>query len=63
MISNLALNIKIKFEISKEVKNYLIAGMDEISTTLKYKADIKNYENFRLKEKPWIAENPQEILK
>jgi hypothetical protein len=31
--------------------------------TLQYKEDIKNYENRRLKEKPWVAEDPQEILK
>ena len=41
----------------------LIEGMDEISMTLQYKEDIKNYENRRLKEKPWVAEDPQEILK
>jgi len=62
-IANAELNFKVRFEIAEEIKNYLIAGMDEISMTLQYKEDIKNYENQRLKEKPWIAEDPQEILK
>ena len=63
LISNSDINFRLQFEIPKEVKDYLIAGMDEISTTLQYKEDIKNYERQRLKEKPWIAENPEEILK
>ena len=63
LITNAKFNFKEQFEIAEDVKNYLIAGMDEISMTLQYKEDIKNYENQRLKEKPWIAEDPQEILK
>jgi len=62
-ITNAEFNFKEQFEIAEDIKNYLIAGMDEISMTLQYKEDIKNYENQRLKEKPWIAEDPQEILK
>ena len=62
-ITNAELNFKEQFEIAEDIKNYLIAGMDEISMTLQYKEDIKNYENRRLKEKPWVAEDPQEILK
>ena len=62
-ITNAEFNFKEQFEIAEDIKNYLIAGMDEISMTLQYKEDIKNYENRRLKEKPWIAEDPQEILK
>ena len=63
LITNAEFNFKEQFEIAEDIKNYLIAGMDEISMTLQYKEDIKNYENQRLKEKPWIAEDPQEILK
>ena len=63
LITNTEFNFKEQFEIAEDIKNYLIAGMDEISMTLRYKEDIKNYENQRLKEKPWIAEDPQEILK
>ena len=62
-ITNAELNFKEEFEIAEDVKSFLIAGMDEISMTLQYKEDIKSYENRRLKEKPWIAEDPQEILK
>ena len=62
-ITNAELDIEEKFEIAEDIKNYLIAGMDEISMTLQYKEDIKNYEKRRLKEKPWVAEDPQEILK
>ena len=63
LITNAKFNFKEQFEIAEDVKNYLIAGMDEISMTLQYKEDIKNYENQRLREKPWIAEDPHEILK
>ena len=62
-ITNAELNFKEEFEIADDIKSFLIAGMDEISMTLQYKEDIKNYENRRLKEKPWVAEDPQEILK
>ena len=62
-ITNAEFNFKEQFKIAEDIKSYLIAGMDEISMTLQYKEDIKNYENQRLKEKPWIAEDPQEILK
>ena len=62
-ILNLDLKIKMQFEILKEIKDYLIAGMDEISTTLQYEKDIKIFEKQRLKERPWVARDPQEILK
>ena len=62
-ITNAELNFEEQFEIAEDIKNYLLAGMDEISMTLQYAEDIKNYENRRLKEKPWVAEDPQEILK
>ena len=58
-MQNLTLKSSLKLQ---RISKTLIAGMDEISMTLQYKEDIKNYENQRLKEKPWIAEDPR-ILK
>jgi len=47
-------DFKIKFKIDKRRKKVLIEGIDDISETLKLSEKIKDYENARAIEKPWI---------
>jgi 3-isopropylmalate/(R)-2-methylmalate dehydratase small subunit len=43
-----------RFGIDQFLKNGLLGGMDEISLTLRYSQDIRDYENRRRRETPWL---------
>jgi 3-isopropylmalate/(R)-2-methylmalate dehydratase small subunit len=42
------------FEIDQFLKQGLLQGMDEIALTLRYAADIRDYEHRRRSEVPWL---------
>jgi len=45
---------KISFEIDPARKERLLEGLDDITLTLKYDADIAAYEDRRADERPWV---------
>ncbi len=55
--------INISFKIDAESKICLLAGLDEIELTLRYKKNIISFEKNRLKKYPWLKIDPQERLK
>ena len=44
----------VKFEIDSYRKTCVLEGLDEIGLSLKYSKTIKNYENAKKKQTPWI---------
>ena len=58
-----ALNIKVPFEISSQIKNYLSQGLDEIASTLKNADAIRKFQENRFRDKPWLNKNPSEVIK
>jgi 3-isopropylmalate/(R)-2-methylmalate dehydratase small subunit len=43
-----------EFEVEDNLLERIVLGLDDVDMTLKYKNDIKLYEELRKKEKPWI---------
>lgn len=43
-----------KFEVEDNLLERIVLGLDDVDMTLKYKNDIKLFEDLRKKEKPWI---------
>ena len=43
-----------KFEVEDNLLERIVLGLDDVDMTLKYKNDIKLFEELRKKEKPWI---------
>ena len=43
-----------EFEVEDNLLERIVLGLDDVDMTLKYKNDIKLFEELRKKEKPWI---------
>jgi len=43
-----------EFEVEDNLLERIVLGLDDVDMTLKYKNDIKLFEDLRKKEKPWI---------
>ena len=43
-----------EFEVEDNLLERIVLGLDDVDITLKYKNDIKLFEDLRKKEKPWI---------
>jgi 3-isopropylmalate/(R)-2-methylmalate dehydratase small subunit len=43
-----------EFEVEDNLLERIVLGLDDVDMTLKYKNDIKFFEDLRKKEKPWI---------
>ena len=43
-----------EFEVEDNLLERIVLGLDDVDMTLKYKNDIKIFEELRKKEKPWI---------
>lgn len=43
-----------KFEVEDNLLERIVLGLDDVDMTLKYKDDIKLFEELRKKDKPWI---------
>ena len=43
-----------EFEVEDNLLERIVLGLDDVDVTLKYKNDIKLFEEQRRKEKPWI---------
>ena len=43
-----------KFEVEDNLLERIVLGLDDVDMTLKYKEDIKLFEELRKKDKPWI---------
>ncbi|MDA7857738.1 3-isopropylmalate dehydratase small subunit [Gammaproteobacteria bacterium] len=43
-----------EFEVEDNLLERIVLGLDDVDITLKYKNDIKLFEELRKKEKPWI---------
>ncbi len=46
-----------EFEVEDNLLERIVLGLDDVDMTLKYKNDIKLFEELRKKEKPWIYSN------
>ena len=43
-----------EFDVEDNLLERIVLGLDDVDMTLKYKNDIKLFEELRKKEKPWI---------
>ena len=43
-----------EFDVEDNLLERIVLGLDDVDMTLKYKNDIKLFEDLRKKEKPWI---------